>query len=114
MTFDHGDYSRIDAIKQKDRIAEKLYRRSLSYHPNVMAYLGLGILNQKRGAYSESRHILSQGLSHFPDDSQLNICLGVSLMNLGEHEQALSCFLRFPNVKEAVHFAAECRKALRT
>lgn len=114
MTFDHGDYSRIDAIKQKDRIAEQLYRRSLKYHPNARAYLGLGILNQKKGAYRESRHILSRGLSHFPDDPQLNICMGVSLMNMEEYEQALSCFGRFPLVKEAVQFAAECRRALGT
>jgi hypothetical protein len=33
-------------------------------------------------------------------------------MNLGEYEQALSHFLGFQDVKEAVHFAAECYKAL--
>ena len=112
MTFDHGDYSRIDAIKHKDGIAEKLYRRSLTYYPNARAYLGLGILSQKRRAYRESSRILSQGLSQFPEDPQLNICMGVSLMNLGEYEQALSHFLGFQDVKEAVHFAAECYKAL--
>jgi radical SAM superfamily enzyme YgiQ (UPF0313 family) len=112
MTFDHGDYSRIDAIKHKDDLAEKLYRRSLTYYPDARAYLGLGILNQKRGAYRESGRILSQGLSKFPDDPQLNICMGVCLMNLGEYEQALSHFLGFQDVKEAVQFAAECYKAL--
>ncbi len=112
MTFDHGDYSRIDAIKNKDSIAEKMYRRSLTYYPNARAYLGLGILNQKRGAHRESCHILSRGLSHFPEDPQLKICMGVSLMNLGEYEQALSCFLECREIKEAAHFAAECRKAL--
>jgi hypothetical protein len=39
--------------------------------------------------------------------------MGVSLMNLGEYEQALSHFLGFQDVKEAVHFAAERYKALR-
>ncbi len=112
MTFNHGDYSQIGAIRHKDSIAEKLYRRSLTYYPNARAYLGLGILSQKKGAYRESCHILSQGLSHFPEDPQLNICMGVSLMNLGEFENALSHFLGFQDVKEAVHFAAECYKAL--
>ena len=112
MTFDQGDYSRIDAIKHKDSIAEKLYRRSLKYYPNATAYLGLGILSQKRGAYRESGRILSWGLSQFPQDPQLNICMGVSLMNLGRYEQALSHLLRFQDLKEAVHLAAECYKAL--
>jgi radical SAM superfamily enzyme YgiQ (UPF0313 family) len=112
MTFDHGDYSRIEAIKHKTAIAEKLYRRSLEYFPNVMAYLGLGILSQKRGAYRESGRILSKGLSQFPKDPQLNICMGVSLMNLGEYEQALPHFHGFQEIEEAVRFTAECYKAL--
>jgi len=112
MTFDHGDYSRIDALKHKKGIAEKLYRRSLTYFPDTRAYLGLGILCQKRGAYRESGDILTRGLTHHPEDPQLNICMGVCLMNLGEYEQALSHFLGFQDVKEAVHFAAECYKAL--
>jgi radical SAM superfamily enzyme YgiQ (UPF0313 family) len=112
MTFDHGDYSRIDAIKHKDSIAEKLYQRALTYYPNSRAYLGLGILSQKRGTYRGSCHILSQGLTHFPEDPQLNICMGISLMNLGEFDQALTYFLGFQDVKEAVHFAADCYKAL--
>ena len=112
MTFDHGDYSRIEAIKDKAGIAEKLYRRSLEYFPNIMAYLGLGILSQKRGAYRESGRILSDGLSKFPKDPQLNICMGVSLMNLGEYKQALSHFLGFQELKEAVRFTDECYRAL--
>jgi radical SAM superfamily enzyme YgiQ (UPF0313 family) len=112
MTFTHGDYSRVEAIKHKDTIAEKLYRQSLVYYPNAEAYLGLGILDQKRDANQESIHILSQGLAHFQDDARLNICMGVSLMNLGEYGQALSRFLQFQNEKEAVYFAAKCYKAL--
>ena len=112
MTFDYGDYSRIEAITQKDGIAEKLYRRSLACHPNAEAYLGLGIMNQKRGADQEAVGILSQGLEHFPKDARLNICMGVSLMNLGDYERALSRFLEFQQSKEAVNFAAKCFKAL--
>ena len=112
MTFDHGDYSRIDAIKYKKGIAEKLYRRSLTYFPDARAFLGLGILSQKRGDYGESGRILSQGLTQYPEDPQLNICMGVCLMNLGEYEQALSHFLKFRDIKEAVDFAAECYRAL--
>ena len=112
MTFDHGDYSHINAIEQKGRIAEKLYRRALTYSPNKLAYLGLGIINQKKGANQKSLEILSQGLSHFPDDVRLNICMAVSLMNFGEYERALSRLLKFQNEKDAVKFAAQCYQAL--
>jgi len=112
MTFDHGDYATIDVIKHKDRLAEKLYRLSLNYFPNAEAYLGLGILNQKRGAQHDAIDILSQGLSHFPNDVRLNICLGVGLMNLADFGQALARFLEFPDEKDAVHFATRCYEAL--
>ena len=112
MTFDYGDYSPIEAIEDKSAIAEKLYRRALTYYPDTTAYLGLGILNQKRRAYREAGRILSKGLSQFPADPQLNICMGVNLMNLAEFEQALSYFLSFKDVPEAARFAAECYKAL--
>ena len=112
MTFDYGDYSRIEEIKNKDTMAVKLYQRALIYAPNAEAYLGLGVLYQKRGASRESIDILSQGLAHFPDDARLNICMGVSRMNLEQWDEALSRFLEFQDVKEAVRFAALCYKAL--
>jgi radical SAM superfamily enzyme YgiQ (UPF0313 family) len=112
MTFDHGDYAQIDGIADKEKIAEKLYKTALEYYPNPRAHLGLGILLQKNRAYLESIEILSRGLENFPEDPQLNICCGVSLMNLGRFEKALTHFLKFENVKEAVHFATQCYKAL--
>lgn len=112
MTFDHGDYSAIDAIQPKDRLVEKLYRQSLNFYPNAEAYLGLAILNQKRDAQQDALDILSHGLSHFPNDVRLNVCLGVGLMNLADYDQALDRFLEFPDDKYAVHFAARCYEAL--
>ena len=112
MTFDHGDYSHIEAIKDNSGIADKLYRRALTYHSDPTAYLGLGILSQKQRDYREAHRTLTEGLSHFPADPQLNICMGVNLMNLGKYDQALPYFLEFQDVKEAAHFAAECYKAL--
>ena len=49
MTFDYGDYARIEEIDNKEQIAANLYQQALKYHPNAEAYLGLGILHQKRG-----------------------------------------------------------------
>ena len=112
MTFDYGDYARIEEIENKDRIAANLDQQAISYHPNAEAYLGLGILFQKRGANREATEILSRGLAHFSDDARLNICMGVSLMNLEQWDRALSHFLEFQNVKEAVRFAALCYQSL--
>ena len=112
MTFDYGDYARIEQIENKDRIAANLYLRALDYYPNADAYLGLGILFQKRGASQESTEILSRGLSHFPDDSRLNICLGTSRMNLGQWEEALSLFLKYQDNKDALRFAGICYRSL--
>jgi len=112
MTFDHGDYSRVDAIDNRQQLAENLYQRALEYYPSARAYLGLGISSQKRGEHRRALEILRRGLAHFPDDVQLNICLGVSLMNLQRFEQALACFEKFPRVKEALDFAVRCCRAV--
>ena len=112
MTFDHGDYSAIVGIQYKKRLAERLYQQSLTYFPDAEAYLGLGILNQKKGAHQEAVKFISQGLSHFPNDARLNICLGVGLMNLAQYDQALARFLEFPAEKDAVQFAARCYEAM--
>jgi len=112
MTFDHGDYALNEYIKGKDDIAEKLYIKTLNYHPDSRAYLGLGILNQKKRAYHESVQILSKGVEHFPDNEQLSLCLGTSHMNLGAFETALSFFLKFQHSKQALGFIINCYNAL--
>lgn len=112
MTFSHGDYSIIEAIQEKDKIAEKLFEKSLFYYPNLRAYLGLGILNQEKGSYNESIKILSQGIESFPDSEELNICLGISYMNLNDYNDALSYLLKFPDSKDANYHIARCYKEL--
>ncbi|MEJ2658142.1 MAG: radical SAM protein, partial [Desulfobacterales bacterium] len=112
MTFDHGDYAQNDAIKGKDKIAEKLYVKALTYHPHPGAYLGLGILNQKKSAYDESIKILSEGIRNFPDNEPLHICLGVSYMNIGDFNTALSLFLKFQHSKQALQLIVNCYHAL--
>ena len=112
LTFDKGDYAGIDAIANKKKIAERLYRRSLEYGPHARAYLGLGIINQKKGAFEESIRILSEGIETFPQDEDLHICLAVSYMNLGKFEVALSYLLKFEHRKEALHALANCYQAM--
>jgi radical SAM superfamily enzyme YgiQ (UPF0313 family) len=112
LTFDQGDYARIDAIANKPQIAHALYRRALSYHPDARAYLGLGILDQKAGRYGESVARLEEGLAHFPDDEQLLICLAVSQMNLGRFQEALAALARCPNHLHGRRLAEACRRAM--
>jgi len=112
MTFDHGDYALNEDIKEKDNIAEKLYIKALNYQPDLRAYLGLGILNQKKRAYHESVKILSKGVDYFPDNDQINLCLGISHMNLGAFETALSFFLKCQDSKQVLGFIINCYHAL--
>jgi len=112
MTFDHGDYSGVDAIQGKEKIAVKLYQKALRYYPDARAYLGLGILHQKNRDYEASIEILSQGLRHFPNDEQLNICAGVSLMNVGAYEKALLHLLKFQHQQHVLGLIAGCYRAL--
>jgi len=112
MTFDHGDYAKNDAIENKEKIAEKLYLKALTYHPHPSAYLGLGILNQKKSAYTESIEILSEGIQYFPDNEQLNLCLGVSYMNMGDFKTALWFFLKFQHSKQALELIVNRYRAL--
>jgi anaerobic magnesium-protoporphyrin IX monomethyl ester cyclase len=112
MTFTHGDYAGIEAIRGKVEAAERLYRKSLGYHPSHRAYLGLGIIQQKKGDYKESIRTLSEGTTVFPKSEPLNMCLGISYMNLGQYDSALSCFLAFQGSKAALSHIADCYKAM--
>lgn len=112
MTFSHGDYAGIDQIKYKDQTAADLYQKALNYYPDQRAYLGLGIIKQKYGMYKESAAILEQGVSHYPENKSLNICLGITWMNIGQYNKALSCFLKFQDSKDAADYIANCYKAL--
>jgi len=110
MTFDHGDYSRIESMKKKDKIAEKLYKKSLKYHPDQRAYLGLGIAKQKSSNYKQSIKILAKGIKHFPNDQKLHLCIGISYINLREYKKALSYLLPFQESKEVLPYIENCRR----
>jgi anaerobic magnesium-protoporphyrin IX monomethyl ester cyclase len=112
MTFSHGDYAAIETIPVKEEVAQRLYARSLSYYPNQRAYLGLGIIMQKQEKYEESVQILSEGLNHFPESESLTTCLGISYMNLGSYKEALKCFHKFLDSRDALQYAAACYNAI--
>jgi len=112
MTFSHGDYASIEAIPGKDNVAQRLYERSMSYYPNQRAYLGLGIIKQKQRKYEESVQILSEGVKHFPESEPIAMCLGISYMNLDRYEEALECFQKLPESREALQYVATCHHAM--
>lgn len=113
MTFSHGDYSRREEVRQKFETAEKLFKKSLSYAPDHRAYLGLGMIKQRKGEFTESVEILKEGLSHWPVSEDLNLCLGVSTMNLRDFRAALDCFFRFPESRAARKYIDECSRGLK-
>ena len=69
-------------------------------------------MDQKRRDYDESIEILSAGVSCFPDNARLNICLAVSHMNLGNFKKALTFLLPFQQSGEALQLIAGCYQAL--
>jgi tetratricopeptide (TPR) repeat protein len=112
MTFDHGDYAAVEAIPNKPQLAEFLYRKALSYHPDPRAFLGLAILLQKAGRHDTACGILQEAVRHFPDHEPLNISLGISLMNLGQFDSALTRLLPFQNDRQVLRIILECYHAL--
>jgi hypothetical protein len=112
MTFDHGDYANIEAIKETPAIAQNLYRKALDYHPHARAFLGLGIIEQKKRAYAQSIQILSEGLKHFPHHFALNLCIAVSLMNTGKYREARAHLIKFKDMAEAASYIDACNREL--
>ncbi len=112
MTFTHGDYAAREEIPGKEKTAETLYRRALAYHPDHRAYLGLGLIRQKKGDFEASNRVLLEGVSHFPESEPLNMCLGINYLNLRDPGRALPFFLKFRRSKEAGPYIAACYEAL--
>jgi len=112
MTFSHGDFARNEAVAEKEKTAEKLFTKALQYHPEHRAYLGSGILLQKRRDFAGSIRILTEGITYFPASEQLHICLGISLMNTGQFARALECLEKFGTAPAARPYIAACREQL--
>jgi tetratricopeptide (TPR) repeat protein len=58
------------------------------------AYLGLGNTYRTLGQYAESKKILLEGLSRFPDANEIKVFLAMTLYNLGENHEAVSSLLK--------------------
>jgi anaerobic magnesium-protoporphyrin IX monomethyl ester cyclase len=112
MTFHRGDYARIAAIPGKRHTAEKLYRRALTYAPDVRAFLGLGMLNQERGDYAAAAKILQRGLGQYPDDAALQTCAALNDMNQGAYGQALERLRQLDETPQIRQWIKDCQAAV--
>lgn len=114
MTFSHGDYAKIDAIPGKTSISKMLFQKSLGFYPDHRSYLGLGLLYQKEGAFEKSIRVLDQGLAHFDDSMDLNVCQGVNYMNLNDYDKALAYFLDYKDQEHVGPYIMKCYEAQKT
>ncbi len=105
LTFSHGEYANNPHIKNQAATAKLLYKKALSYAPDARAFLGLAMIHQKSGQFKEAIELLEKGLKLWPGNPDLNICMGVSLMNTQNFEPALVYFERFkdsPGIKNYI------------
>jgi radical SAM superfamily enzyme YgiQ (UPF0313 family) len=112
MTFSHGDYSRIEEIEAPEEISLTLYKKALLYYPDHRAFLGAGIIYQKKGYDQESTKFVEMGLKYYPKSEPLHLCLGVSFMNMGNVESALDIFEKYPGSAHAKAYGVSCREAM--
>jgi radical SAM superfamily enzyme YgiQ (UPF0313 family) len=109
MTFSHGDYANIEAVPDKLETARILYERSLFHAPSARAYLGLGMLAQKKRDMQSCLEIVTKGMKHFPDDENLHQCMGIALMNQARFAEALEHFLPFEHTGRSRQFIEICK-----
>jgi radical SAM superfamily enzyme YgiQ (UPF0313 family) len=112
LTFQQGDFARIPAIPQKDRMVRRLHRRALGYYPDPRAFLGLALWEQQRGAFHQAVAEAQKGLAHYPDSRMLRTCLAVNRMNMGDFHQALDDLQTLEACPETIDMIIACLQAL--
>jgi radical SAM superfamily enzyme YgiQ (UPF0313 family) len=112
MTFSHGDYSADDRITDPDGTAKILFERALACHPDLRAFLGLGMLSLKHRRLDSAITILDQGMAHFPDSKDLVLCKGICLMNQQRFAEARAWLSPFDQHADVRHYLAVCQQHL--
>ncbi|NOX35485.1 MAG: radical SAM protein [Deltaproteobacteria bacterium] len=110
MTFSHGEYAADNRVKNQDKTAKLLYDMALSYAPDPRAFLGLAMLHQKQKDFKAAMLVLEKGLEFRPCNKDLNVCMGISLMNTGRFKKALEFFDKFKEFPEINHYINICHK----
>jgi anaerobic magnesium-protoporphyrin IX monomethyl ester cyclase len=112
LTFSHGHFARIDAVRSKEETAAALFARALQYHADQRAYLGLAIIQQKNREFSKAAATAAEGIRHFPASEELHICQAISYLNLGRFQQALTALEGCRGSPAAAPYIKECRRRL--
>ncbi len=107
-TFSHGEYAGDTRIKNQDKTTKLLYDRALSYTPNSTTFLGLAMLLQKQERFKKAISVLKKGLDYSPKNKNLNICMGINLMNTGQFKAALKFFEKFREHPETNQYINIC------
>ena len=110
MTFSHGEYAADPRVKNQEKTAGLLFERALSLAPDARAFLGLALQKQKSRNLDGAMAVLEQGMAHFPKHKDLNLCMGICLMNKGLFKAALEYFEPFQAFPETRHYIAVCQK----
>ena len=112
MTFSHGEYALDTRVKNQEVTSKMLYDRALSYAPDKRAFLGLAMLMQKKGRFNKAICLLEKGIAHWPENKNLNICMGVCLMNNGRFKNALQFFEKFREFPETKRYINTCHQKI--
>lgn len=72
---------------------EKAIQLGLKPEFLVDAYLGLGSTYRTLGQYEESKRILVQALSEFPEAEHVKVFYAMTLYNLNEHSKSMETLL---------------------
>lgn len=112
MTFSHGDYATLDGPDDTSQVALELFERALQICPDHRAYWGTALVYQRRAAWKRAAAVLSTGLTHFPQSEELAVCLGITLMRLGQFKQALDHLQPHAHSGRTAAYIAHCRREL--
>ena len=110
MTFSHGEYARDKRVKNADRTAVTLFEKALRFYPCPTAFQGLAMICQKQKDFAGAMAFLDKGLSHFPRDRELCVCMGVCLMNTGDFSRALDYFTPFAQDPALGRYISICQQ----
>ncbi len=110
LTFSHGEYAVDTRIKNQEETATRLFERALSYAPDARAFLGLAMQKQKSRDFNGAVTVLENALAQFPANKDLNLCMGVCLMNKRRFKSALKFFEPFKEIPETRHYMNICQK----
>lgn len=110
MTFSHGEYAQDARVKNADQMAVNLFEKALGIAPCARAYQGLAMICQTHKNFTRAIAVLDKGMSNFPKDKDLCVCMGVCLMNTGNFANALRYFAPFADDPALGQYISICKQ----